>query len=335
MGGRPVLAVTMGDPAGVGPELAVRVLSDPVVQEHCVPVLFGDESVLKRLAAQGLGWLSWERVAVEDWMKRLRPPQPVVVDCRVPGPREWEPGRISAVCGHAARAYLRHAIDSALARQVDGVVTLPIHKVALRQAGVSFPGHTEMFAALTGARRTCMMLYSRELLVSMVTTHVGYAEVPARLSRQRILDVIELTVEAYRRLQGRMPRVAVCGLNPHAGENGLFGQGEEERFIGPAVEEARKRGWAVEGPLSPDSAFVPFQRQRFDAWIAMYHDQGHIPFKMLAFDTGVNVTLGLPFVRTSVDHGTAFDIAWKGMARDTSFRAALDVAARLVGSTPT
>jgi 4-hydroxythreonine-4-phosphate dehydrogenase len=329
---RPVLAVTLGDPAGVGPELAVRTLGEGEVLEHCVPVLFAGQGVLARLEAAGLGRLPWDRVPVEAWPARGRPTVPLVVDCGVPGDTDWLPGEISAACGRAAWVYIEQAIRSALARQVDGVVTLPVHKVALRRAGVPYPGHTEIFTALTGAQRTCMMLWSKALIVSMVTTHIGLAEVPGRLSVERILDVIELTGGACRRLLGREPRLAVCGLNPHAGENGLFGRGEEERFIQPAVEEARRRGWQVEGPLPPDTAFVPFLRTRYDAWVAMYHDQGHIPFKMLAFDSGVNVTLGLPIVRTSVDHGTAFDIAWQGRARNESLRAALRVAARLATS---
>ncbi|MCS7090308.1 MAG: 4-hydroxythreonine-4-phosphate dehydrogenase PdxA [Verrucomicrobiota bacterium] len=326
---RPILAITLGDPAGVGPELAVRTLNLPDVHEQCRPVLFASHAVLERLKRQGLGSLSWEQVPLATWDTMLRPDRPLIVDCAVPDGEDWRPGCLAAACGRAAYVYIERAIASALRRAVDGVVTLPIHKGALNQAGVPYPGHTEIFTVLTRAPSTCMMLYSDRLIVSMVTTHIGYAEVPARLSAGRILEVIELTGQACTCLLERAPRLAVCGLNPHAGENGLFGNGEEERFIRPAVEQARHRGWNVEGPLPADTAFVSFQRERFDAWIALYHDQGHIPFKMLAFDTGVNVTLGLPIVRTSVDHGTAFDIAWRGLARNDSLRAAIQVAARL------
>jgi len=329
---RPVLGVTMGDPAGVGPELAVRTLALPEVLGFCVPVLFAGGAVLERLSGAGLGGLPWERVSLEAWWRRGRPSEPLIVDCGEPDRGGWSPGEVSEACGRAAWRYIETAIRSAQAGQVDGVVTLPVHKVALRRAGVPHAGHTEIFTALTGAKRTCMMLHSELLTVSMVTTRIGYAEVPERLSVERILDVIELTGEACRRMLGREPRLAVCGLNPHAGENGLFGRGEEERFIRPAVEGARRGGWQAEGPLPPDTAFAPFQRERFDAWVTMYHDQGHIPFKMLAFDTGVNVTLGLPMIRTSVDHGTAFDIAWQGKARNESLRAALRVAARLAAA---
>jgi 4-hydroxythreonine-4-phosphate dehydrogenase len=172
------------------------------------------------------------------------------------------------------------------------------------------------------------------LTCTFVTVHVGYAEVPQLLTQERILDVIELTAEAMRRLHGRDPRLVVCGLNPHAGEHGLFGQREEERLIVPAIEAARARGLNVEGPLPPDTAFLPWKRRATDAFVCMYHDQGHIPVKALAFDSAVNTTLGLPIIRTSVDHGTACDIAWQGKARPDSLYAALRLATRLVGETP-
>jgi 4-hydroxy-L-threonine phosphate dehydrogenase PdxA len=174
-----------------------------------------------------------------------------------------------------------------------------------------------------------MMLTSPELTCSFATVHVGYHEVPGLLSIQRILDVIELTAHALHRLRGRSPKLAVCGLNPHAGENGLFGQHEEERFIQPAIAAARAQGLQIEGPLPPDTAFLPTRRQRTDAFICMYHDQGHIPLKALAFDSAINTTLGLPVIRTSVDHGTAFDIAWQGIANPNSLYEAVRLAAKL------
>jgi 4-hydroxythreonine-4-phosphate dehydrogenase len=174
-----------------------------------------------------------------------------------------------------------------------------------------------------------MMLHSDAITVSMATTHIGYHEVPTKLSITRILDVIELTAEAMRRMLRREPRIGVCGLNPHAGEHGLFGQHEEEQYVEPAVAQARERRIDATGPLVPDAAFTPAQRKKFDAFVTLYHDQGHIPFKMLAFDTGVNITLGLPIIRTSVDHGTAFDIAWKGLANPQSLYSAIRVAAEL------
>ncbi|MCJ7544919.1 MAG: 4-hydroxythreonine-4-phosphate dehydrogenase PdxA, partial [Phycisphaerae bacterium] len=239
------------------------------------------------------------------------------------------PGRVAADCGRAAYAYIQAAAVGALAGHVAAVVTNPINKEALSLAGVDFPGHTEIFQSLTGAPRVCMMLASETLMISFVTTHVGYADVPGRLTRQRILDVIELTAQAVAALRGRAARLSVCGLNPHGGEHGLFGRREEEELLAPAVQAARAAGLDVEGPLPPDTAFVPARVAQRDAIVCMYHDQGHIPFKMLAFDTGVNITLGLPIVRTSVDHGTAFDIAWTGKASPTSLIAAVHWAVAL------
>jgi 4-phospho-D-threonate 3-dehydrogenase / 4-phospho-D-erythronate 3-dehydrogenase len=339
MNARPVLGLTMGDPAGIGPELCLRALRDPGVLRRCVPVLFGDAGVIGRVGSavaksggrfRARSGNHCRTVSVKEWEKLGRTREPLLVDCAAIHAKQVKPGRISPACGRAGFVYIQTAIRSAMAKQIDGVVTAPIHKEALRRSGVKYPGHTEIFTALTGAKRSCMMLYSAQLTVSMVTTHIGYGEVPGRLSVRRVRDVIELTAEVLGRLLRRRPRVGVCGLNPHAGEHGLFGRSEEERFIGPAVAQVRKSGLAVEGPLPPDAAFTPGQRKKYDALVTLYHDQGHIPFKMLAFDTGVNLTLGLPIIRTSVDHGTAFDIAWRGVADPQSLYAAIRVAARLV-----
>jgi 4-hydroxythreonine-4-phosphate dehydrogenase len=186
-----------------------------------------------------------------------------------------------------------------------------------------------MFAERAGGQRSCMLQYSPEITCSFVTVHCGYAEVPGLLSTARVLDVIELTAQALEQLRGHKPKLVVCGLNPHAGEHGLFGDREEERIIIPAIERARAAGIDIEGPLPPDTAFLPWKRQTTDAFVCMYHDQGHIPVKALAFDSAVNTTLGISIIRTSVDHGTACDIAWQGKARDHSLRAALNVALKL------
>ena len=245
-------------------------------------------------------------------------------------PMSWQPAAVSAETGAASYAYITAAIDAALRAQVQAVTTGPIHKEALRRAGVPFPGHTEIFESLTRSQRACMMLTSGELTCSFVTTHVGLCEVPGLLSVDRVLDVIELTDDAIRRIRQREPNLVICGLNPHAGEHGLFGQQEEERFIIPAVQRARERGISITGPLPPDTAFLPARRRQTDAFVCIYHDQGHIPLKALSFETAVNITLGLPIVRTSVDHGTALDIAWKGFDADaTSMVEALRLAALL------
>jgi 4-hydroxythreonine-4-phosphate dehydrogenase len=333
MNARPVLALTMGDPAGIGPEICLRALADPDVRAACVPVLFGDAGVLHRLEEGRLPKAAANFVSIADFLKNGRPASPLVVDCAALDATSVEPGKISAACGRAGYVYIERSIHAALDGHVDGVVTGPIHKEALRLAGVDHPGHTEIFTALTGAPRSCMMLYSDQIIVSMVTTHIGYHEVPLRLSVERVLDTIELTAQALRRLSGGEPRIGVCGLNPHAGENGLFGNREEEEFVVPAVMAARALGIDAIGPLVPDAAFTSAGRKGFDALVCLYHDQGHIPFKMLAFDTGVNVTLGLPIIRTSVDHGTAFDIAWRGAADPASLCSAIQLAGRLAAGT--
>jgi 4-phospho-D-threonate 3-dehydrogenase / 4-phospho-D-erythronate 3-dehydrogenase len=242
---------------------------------------------------------------------------------------DFTPWVVSARTGAAAYRYVERSIEAALAGQVAGVATAPLNKEALHAAGIRFPGHTEIFAEKTGAARACMFQYSDEVRASFVTVHCGYAEVPGLLTQERIVDVIELTAEAMRRIRGTNPKLAVLGLNPHAGEHGLFGNGEEEKIILPAIEAARARGLTVEGPLPPDTAFLPAKRRATDAFICMYHDQGHIPLKALAFDTAVNTTLGLPIIRTSVDHGTACDIAWQGKATGSSLFEAVRLAAQL------
>ncbi len=309
---RPRIAITLGDPAGIGPELCLRLLADDRVRAFCDPVIYGDSGVLQRVSRlTGL------------------PHTDAIHDLNAIDADRVTPGTVSAACGRAAFTYFDCAITDALVGKVDAIVTAPLNKEALHAAGYPYPGHTEILAARTDAARSCMMLTSEQITCSLVTVHVGYGEVPALLTEQRILDTIELTAGAMERIRGRRPRLLVCGLNPHAGEHGLFGEREEERIIAPAIAAARAKGWAVEGPLPPDTAFLPKYRQSCDAYICMYHDQGLIPLKALAFEDAVNVTLGLPIVRTSVDHGTAFDIAWKGLADPSSLFQAVKLAAQL------
>jgi 4-hydroxythreonine-4-phosphate dehydrogenase len=314
----PRVAITMGDPAGVGPELCLRLLRDDRIRAICTPIVFGDAGVLRRVANH-LGWPNPDPISVRDL---------TAVDG---GYEAIVPGHVSAVCGKAAYTYVTSAIDEALAGRVDAIATGPLHKEALHAAGVPFPGHTEILASRTNAERSCMMLTSEAITCSLVTVHVGYREVPGLLTVQSVLNTIELTAAAMQRIRGRAPRLLVCGLNPHAGEHGLFGDREEERIIAPAIEAARAVGINVQGPLPPDTAFLPKYRAACDAYVCMYHDQGLIPLKALAFEEAVNVTLGLPIVRTSVDHGTAFDIAWKGVADVSSFVRAVNLAVKLCG----
>ena len=308
----PRIAITMGDPAGVGPELCLKLLADERVREFCEPVIYGDAGVLQRVAKQ-LGLKHADAVR----------------DHRAIHAESVVPGTVNVACGRAVFTYFDSAISDALAGKVDAICTAPINKESLHAAGYPYPGHTEILAARTNSERSCMMLTAPEITCSLVTVHVGYGEVPKLLSVERIVDVIELTANAMQRMRGRKPKLLVCGLNPHAGEHGLFGDREEERIIAPAIAVASEMGIDVSGPLPPDTAFLPKYRKMCDAYICMYHDQGLIPLKALAFEDAVNVTLGVPIVRTSVDHGTAFDIAWQGIADPSSLFQAVKLAAKL------
>jgi 4-phospho-D-threonate 3-dehydrogenase / 4-phospho-D-erythronate 3-dehydrogenase len=329
----PIVAITMGDPAGVGPELCLRALHEKSLHTICTPVVFGDAAILQRCAKQLALPFPNCVISHSDWCSTFQSiHEPAILDLNLHSVNQLQPGVVNAATGRASYGYIQAALDAALAGQVAAVATGPINKEAIQAAGVSYPGHTEMFADRTQSKRWCMMQYSPEITCTFVTVHVGYGEVPGLLSIPRILEVIELTAAALKRLHGRSPRMVVCGLNPHAGEHGLFGEREEERFIIPAIEAARQQGLIVEGPLPPDTAFLPAKRKTTDAFICMYHDQGHIPLKALAFDSAVNTTLGLPIVRTSVDHGTACDIAWQGIAKPDSLLASLRLAVRLINT---
>lgn len=311
----PRLAITMGDPAGVGPELCVRALQHEAVLDVCQPIVFGDLSVLERVAEALNVTL---KVAVQRPIRPL-PHQSCIVDFAADDLAGLQPGVVSAATGAAAARYIEAATEAALNGEVAGIVTCPIHKEAFHAAGVPYPGHTEMLAELTQCQDYCMMLTSREITCALVTTHLGLCDVPSHLSTESVLRVIRLTDACLTKLRRRRPRLVVCGLNPHAGEHGLFGRGEEEQIILPAVQTAIGEGIDVVGPLSPDTAFVPRVRAATDAYVCMYHDQGLIPLKALAFDTAINVTVGLPILRASVDHGTALDIAWQGKVEISSF----------------
>ncbi len=304
----------MGDPAGVGPEVSLRALANPGLHEIADLVIYGDPAVLEAVArTTGIA------------------PTEHVVDCKSISMADFKPGSVNAATGLAGFTYVDRAIAAANACEIDGIVTAPLNKEALHAAGFQYPGHTEIFAEKLASDRFCMMQYSEILSCTFVTVHVGYAEVPKLITTKRILETIELTQEAFVKIRGADPRIVVLGLNPHAGEHGLFGEREEERFIEPAVEEAKSRGWNVEGPIPPDTAFLKRRLAETDCFVCMYHDQGHIPVKTLAFDQSVNTTLGLRIPRTSVDHGTALDIAWQGKADPSSMFEAVKLNAKLVG----
>jgi len=315
------IGITMGDPAGIGPELCARVLSDASVSQSIVPVVFGSHSILQR-AAEAIG-VQLPELEVLPTDANANPDSAAVVDH---GECDLEIGTVKASSGLASFNYVETSIRWALQKQIDAVVTNPINKEAWNKAGIDFPGHTELFANRCDVERFCMMMYSPNFSVVMATTHIGLASVATSIPTQRVLEVIELASETMSRVLDRKPKLAVLGLNPHAGENGLIGNGEEESFILPAIEAARAKGIDATDPLPPDTAFLPSWREEIDCYVCMYHDQALIPFKAFNFDSGVNVTLGLPMIRSSVDHGTAFDIAWQGRASVSSLLSAIEFA---------
>src|SRR3954447_17615018 len=304
--------ITLGDSSGVGPEIFLKACSAGQLPRPFR--VFGDRGVLEYYNDKlALG------VGIHD------------LDIRDPGLvriSEVQPGRLSAASGAAARRYVVDATKAALAGEISAMVTLPINKEATQMTDPNFTGHTELIGELCGSEDVTIMLVSDQLIVTHVSTHVSLKTAIARAKRDRVLKIIELTGAAVSRLRSN-PKIAVAGLNPHAGENGLFGD-EEIREIRPAVEAAKQLGIPVEGPLAPDTLFyLAVQKKKYDAIVCMYHDQGHIPLKLLDFEGGVNVALGLPIVRTSVDHGTAFDIAGKGVASTSSLLRAIELALQL------
>jgi 4-hydroxythreonine-4-phosphate dehydrogenase len=318
----------MGDPAGVGPELCVWALRDPEILAACRPVVVGSAAVLDEAASrigQDLGGIP-RSVREEELPER----GPAVLDIPNIKPSSFHPGAVSAECGRSAYEYIELAVGMAMRRGADAIVTAPINKTSLNLGGISEPGHTEILARLAGTSMYAMLQYSPKLVVSFVTTHQAVSRVSRAITKKRIVEVARLTADFLRRLRGAEPSLGILALNPHAGEEGLFGN-EEAKTIVPAIRELQEAGIRAEGPLVPDAAFVDGKIGLYDGYVAMYHDQGHIPFKMLGFFEGVNVTLGLPIIRTSVDHGTAFDIAWQGRVNPGSIRAAILLAARLAG----
>jgi 4-hydroxythreonine-4-phosphate dehydrogenase len=322
---RPLIALTMGDPAGIGAEISLKALRDPDLYTICRPLVIGSLAVLEEM----------RRVLQSD--QHLHPVlTPAagdytagtvdVLDLSTDHLGPFPLGVVSQPAGAAAVAYVEKGIALAMAGEVDAIATAPLNKEAMRLAGFPYDGHTELLAIKTGTNVYTMMLASGDFRVFHVSTHVSLRGAIERAKKTRVLQVIELAYCEIQRLGVTEPRLAVAGLNPHAGEHGLFGE-EEIHEIGPAVEEARSRGWNVSGPWSPDTVFARAKRGDFDGVVAMYHDQGHIPFKMTEFDMGVNVTVGLPIIRTSVDHGTAYDIAGKGVADPQNMVQAIRLAA--------
>jgi 4-hydroxythreonine-4-phosphate dehydrogenase len=324
---RPLLAITKGDPAGIGPEVVLKALAHPEVYARCRPLVIGDRRILARAA----GWLgqtvSFDIVA-EPSQGAYTPAQITLLDLKNAPPEACPVGEESATAGAAAVDSVFRACDLAMAGAVDAIVTAPLNKAAMHLAGYDYAGHTELLTERTGAARVSMLLIGPDLRIVHVSTHVALAEAIARVTPERVGDVIQIAHDACRALGIARPRIAVAGLNPHASEGGIFGD-EEARRIQPAIDAARARGLDVSDPQPPDTVFLRATKGAYDVVVAQYHDQGHIPMKLLAFDSGVNVSYGLPIIRTSVDHGTAFDIAGQGIASEASLLAAIDVAVQM------
>ncbi|WP_410512253.1 4-hydroxythreonine-4-phosphate dehydrogenase PdxA [Paenibacillus sp. BR2-3] len=324
---KPIIAITMGDGAGVGPEIIMKALQDGSFYENCRPFIIGDSKILERAgqivksSLQVRTITSLEEAAFQHG----------IADCLDLNllPANLPFGQISAEAGHAAFMYLKKAIELANEGRIDAICTAPLNKEALQKGGHIYPGHTEILAELTHTSDYSMMLSSPKLKVIHVTTHLGIIDAVHRIDVARVYKVISLAHETLRKAGYDKPRIAVCGINPHAGENGLFGYGEEEEKVIPAVERAQKEGIHAVGPLPADTLFYRAVRGDFDIVVAMYHDQGHGPIKVLGLESGVNITVGLPIIRTSVDHGTAFDIAGKGIADELSIKEALRQAIEL------
>lgn len=323
---RPIIGITMGDPAGIGPEICARALNNPEVQFVARSIVIGDKKAMR----QGLKVAKIPNVEINPVKKvseaRFQRNTIDVLDLNNVNVGKLKIGQVSRAAGKAAMEYLEKAIQLAMDGKIDGITTAPINKEAMHKAGYRFQGHTEILAKRTHAKNYAMMFVSDSLWVMLVTTHVPLKDVSKHLDKKGVLRTIKLAHETLYKLRDKKPRIGVAGLNPHAGEAGIFGD-EDEKVIAPAVAEAKKLGINVKGPIAPDAIFYLANIGMFDIVVAMYHDQGLIPLKLLSFNKSVNVTVGLPIVRTSVDHGTGFDIAGKGWANPQSLIEAIKVAA--------
>ena len=325
MKGRPI-AVTMGDPAGIGPEIIAKTFADEDFRDEIRALVVGDAGTLRRASRLLELPLGVNEIARPE--EALFEPGSVDVLQVGELPEDLPFGELDARAGAAAFEYVRRATELALEGSAGAVATAPLNKEAMHMGGYEYPGHTEILAELTGTKDFAMMLQTEELRVIHVSTHVSLQEAIDRVSQERVLTVIQLARDALSKIGVAVPKIAVAGLNPHAGENGLFGNEDAQR-IAPAVAEAREEGIDASGPHSPDTVFARARRGEFDVVVVQYHDQGHIPIKLMGFEGGVNVTVGLPFFRTSVDHGTAFDIAGTGRADHSSMRVAVELAREL------
>ncbi|WIM81333.1 4-hydroxythreonine-4-phosphate dehydrogenase PdxA [Gallibacterium anatis] len=324
---KPVLGITMGDAAGIGAEIIVKSLADKHLYEIAQPIVIGDKKMMQRALDLLQSPLKINVVTNLDNLNAKYGTIDLVDLDNVPADLPYS--QVDPRAGKAAYEYVEKAVQYAMANKIQAVVTAPLNKEALHAGGKMFPGHTEILAQLSGTKDYSMMLVSEKLRVIHVTTHVQLRKACDLVKKERVLTVIKLADENAKMLGFKQPRVAVAGLNPHSGENGMFGD-EDRKEIVPAVEAAKQLGINTSGPIPPDTVFHRAANlNEFDIVVVMYHDQGHIPIKLLGFDTGVNVTVGLPFIRTSVDHGTAFPIAGKGIADSKSMTESLYLAAQM------
>lgn len=324
---RPIVGITMGDPSGIGPEIILKSFENDEVRNSNI-VIIGDFGVIhsayKMLKISSYKLNSIHRISECSFSKEVLN----ILSLNLIGKDELQPGKVNAASGSAAFECLRTAIELAKNKEIDTIATAPLNKEALHLAGHKYAGHTEILAELTNTEDYAMLLYDKKLSVIHVSTHISLLEAVTGLRKERIEKVILLADQSMKRLLRKPPRIAVAGLNPHAGENGLFGD-EEIREIIPAIKNMQAKGLNVEGPVPPDTVFLKAVNGMYDVVVAMYHDQGHIPLKLLGFSTGVNITVGLPFIRTSVDHGTAFEIAWTGKASEESLVQAIMLTVKL------
>jgi len=332
MSSRPIIAITMGDPAGIGPEIIMRSLAHGEAYARCRPLVVGNAARLRQAGAIVGSKLDLRPVS-RPAEARFQPGTVDVLDLDVV-PADLPFGQVSAQAGEAAYRFIERACALVVAGEADAICTAPISKEALHAAGHRYPGHTELLAHLTGTPEVSMMLTAPKLRVIHVTTHIGLLDAINRIEPGLVERTIARGHATLVKAGIANPKIGVCAINPHAGENGLFGYGEEEKKIAPAIRACQDKGWAVEGPLPADTLFFRAGRGDFDLVVAMYHDQGHGPIKVLGIEAGVNITVGLPVVRTSVDHGTAFDIAGTGIADERSLLEALRQAVDLAPPRP-
>lgn len=327
---RPVIGITMGDPAGIGPEIIASALTAPLVHQICRPVVIGDSGIMKKALALKKSLLQIHEISSPSQGLFTHGAVDLINLSTIPW-KSVQPGNPSRETGQAMVNYITRAADLAISGEIDAMVTAPVTKTALKMAGCRFHGHTELIAERTGTKEYAMMLAGEKLKVVLVTIHIPLSEVSAKLTVDNILKTIKIAGTSLKQRFGiAKPAIAVAGLNPHAGEDGMFGN-EEISLILPAVTEAKEPKFHngefdVEGPFPPDTIFYHAAQGKYDCVVCMYHDQGLIPFKLLHFSDGVNTTLGLPIIRTSVDHGTAYDIAWQGRADHSSLVQAVKMA---------